>query len=53
LAQRDHQVLRDQPSDERYQLFNPRASVFSYYLVIALVIGGFFHEIAIGQDDSP
>jgi hypothetical protein len=46
-------VLRDQPSDERYRMFNLRASVFSYCLVIALVLGGFFYEIARGQDGSP
>ncbi len=34
-------------------MFNLRASVFSYYLVIALVLGGFFYEIARGQDGSP
>lgn len=46
-------VLRGQPSDERWQMFDLRASAYTGFVVIAVLIGSFFYEVARGQFGNP
>lgn len=46
-------TLRGQPIDERWQMFDLRASAFAGTIVITVLIGGFLYEMARGQDGNP
>ena len=46
-------VLRGQPSDERYQSFDLRATAYAGVLTILVLIGGFVYELAQGKDGQP
>ena len=46
-------VLRGQPPDERYRMFDLRASAITGTVTLSVLIGGFFYELARGQDGNP
>jgi len=46
-------TLRAQPSDEMWKSFDVRASLFSFFVLIAVLIGTGLYEIARGQDAQP
>lgn len=46
-------VLRGQPSDERYQSFDLRATAYAGVVTILVLIGGFIYELAQGKDGQP
>ncbi len=46
-------TLRGQPSDEMWGSFSMRASLFSFYVLVLVLIGMAFYEIARGQDAQP
>lgn len=46
-------TLRGQPTDERWRMFDLRATAFAGTIVITVLIGGFLYEMAQGQDGNP
>ncbi len=46
-------TLRAQPSDEMWKSFDARASLFSFFVLVVVLIGAAFYEIARGQDAQP
>lgn len=46
-------TLRGQPSDEMWRSFDMRASLFSFFVLVVVLIGMAFYEIARGQDAQP
>ncbi|MGH3146297.1 MAG: hypothetical protein ACRDTR_10905 [Rubrobacter sp.] len=46
-------TLRNQPSDEMWSSFAVRASLFSFYVLIVVLLGMVLYEIARGQDAYP
>lgn len=46
-------TLRGQPSDEMWRSFDVRASLFSFFVLVAVLIGMVLYEIARGQDAQP
>lgn len=46
-------TLRGQPSDEMWKSFDVRASLFSFLVLVGVLIGMAFYEIARGQDAQP
>ena len=46
-------VLRGQAPDERYRMFDLRASAITGTVTLSILIGGFFYELARGNDGNP
>lgn len=46
-------TLRNQPSDEMWRSFDVRASLFSFFVLVAVLLGMGLYEIARGQDAQP
>ncbi len=46
-------VLRGQAPDERYRMFDLRASAITGTVTLSILTGGFFYELARGQDGNP
>lgn len=46
-------TLRGQPTDEMWKSFDVRASLFSFLVLVVVLIGMSFYEIARGQDAQP
>lgn len=46
-------VLRGWPSDERYRMFGMRAFAFAGAVMMSILIGGFFYELAQGRVANP
>lgn len=46
-------VLRGQPADERYRMFDLRASAITGTVTLTVLIGGLFYELAQGRDGNP
>lgn len=46
-------VLRGQPADERYRMFDLRANAIAGTVTLSILVGGFFYELARGHDGSP
>lgn len=46
-------MLRNQPSDEMWKSFDTRASLFSFFVLVAVLICMGLYEIARGQDAQP
>lgn len=46
-------VLRGQPTDEMWASFNVRAILFSFFVLVAVMIGAGVYEMARGQDAQP
>jgi len=46
-------VLRGQPTNEMWRLFNLRAIWFASEVLAVVVVGAFVYEIARGQDGQP
>lgn len=46
-------TLRGQPADERWQMFDLRATAFAGTIIIVVLIGGFLYEMARSQDGNP
>ncbi len=46
-------VLRGQAPDERYRMFDLRASAITGTVTLSVLTGGFFYELARGHDGNP
>lgn len=46
-------VLRGQPSDERYRMFDLKASAIAGTVTLSILIGGLFYELAQGHYGNP
>ena len=46
-------VLRGQPPDERYRMFDLRAGAITGTVTLSVLIGGLFYELAQGRDGNP
>ena len=45
-------LLHGQPTDERYRMFDLRASAITGTVTLSILIGGFFYELARGHDGT-
>lgn len=46
-------VLRGQPPDERYRMFDLQAFTFAGAVMMSILIGGFFYELSQGRIANP